>query len=109
MSPSLLSILVSLVTRAQASAPQAPGRCYNGGVCAAPVSCAPHYLSSLLDPAALCSLAPGRPGVCCPPHIQTCECEAIVGLVDMASDITIKLYIASPAIASQSRNQLTSA
>jgi len=55
-----------LVSSAYAPVAQ-PAYCANGGYCVAPVLCAPYYLESLYDPAAACYLAPGTPGVCCPP------------------------------------------
>ena len=47
--------------------------CANGGYCVPPVACAPWYLTSLYDSAAACYLAPGTPGVCCPPHKPSCK------------------------------------
>jgi len=41
--------------------------CPNSGYCAPPIACAPAYLSSLAKSTAACNLAPGTPGVCCPP------------------------------------------
>ena len=63
------------VTGHQPPGPPGSDICYNGGQCAAPASCAPHYLTSLLEPTALCYLSPNNPGVCCPPHIPSCEWE----------------------------------
>ena len=47
--------------------------CANGGVCLPPVLCAAAYLETLYDPSAPCHLAPGTPGVCCPPRKSPCE------------------------------------
>ena len=47
--------------------------CSNGGYCLPPVACAPWYLNTLYDPSAACYLAPGTPGVCCPPRKSSCK------------------------------------
>ena len=47
--------------------------CSNGGLCLPPVLCAPAYLETLYDPSAPCHLAPGTPGICCPPRKPACE------------------------------------
>ena len=83
-------MLLTLLTIIQTVRGQSPGAswpaqvtsatdlCYNGGQCLAPASCAPHYLTSLLEPTALCYLSANNPGVCCPPHIPSCECDLVL-------------------------------
>jgi len=57
--------------------------CSNGGYCVPPVACAPWYINTLYDPAAACYLAPGTPGVCCPPRKQSYKKR---GLLERAAD-----------------------
>ena len=43
------------------------------GPCVPPVLCSPHYLATLLLPSSRCLLAPGTPGLCCPPSRANCK------------------------------------
>ena len=56
-----------------AQVPATHTQCPHPASCAAPATCAPHYLSLLLEPASYCLLAASTPGVCCPPSAQSCE------------------------------------
>ena len=51
--------------------------CSNQGYCVPPVICAASYLESIYDPAAPCSIAPGTPGVCCPPTTRGCTYSSL--------------------------------
>ena len=68
MSPAALLLLLL-----PAQVPATYTQCPHSASCAAPATCAPHYLSLLLEPASYCLLAAGTPGVCCPPPAQSCE------------------------------------
>ena len=68
MSPAALLLLLL-----PAQVPATHTQCPHPASCAAPATCAPHYLSLLLEPASYCLLAAGTPGVCCPPPAQSCE------------------------------------
>ena len=46
--------------------------CSSASSCLPPVLCSPHYLSTLLSPSS-CLLAPGTPGLCCPPSPPNCK------------------------------------
>ena len=69
MSPAALLLLLLLPAQVPATHTQCP----HPASCAAPATCAPHYLSLLLEPASYRLLAAGTPGVCCPPPAQSCE------------------------------------
>ena len=71
MSPAALLLLVTCLLPAQV--PATHTQCPHPTSCAAPATCAPHYLSLLLEPASYCLLAASTPGVCCPPPGQSCE------------------------------------
>ena len=71
MSPAALLLLVTCHLPAQVAATHT--QCPHPASCAAPATCAPHYLSLLLEPASYCLLAASTPGVCCPPPGQSCE------------------------------------
>jgi len=68
-----LAVVISLICSTVPQIPFPPpiGYCANRGICTTPVSCAPYYQDSLLDPTAPCYLAPGTPGVCCFPKQPT--------------------------------------
>ena len=59
--------------------PSAPiDYCANGGICVPPVLCSLHYLETLYDPSAACSVAEGTPGLCCPPiNKRPCKSSAL--------------------------------
>ena len=71
MSPAALLLLITCHLPAQV--PATHTQCPHPTSCAAPATCAPHYLSLLLEPASYCLLAASTPGVCCPPPGQSCE------------------------------------